>query len=523
MAIATVPGSEFVNTPTSGVKRSFAALNAPNQAAGQFADAVGDVGAMVGDFAFKLQAAKNFGIAADADREMRQAAASFRESRRGRTDEENWGTEWQETAQATRDKIYDTHAVGPQLKKQLESSLKSWDQSNLIEVQTLARKQAINRAGERISTAADDAAKDGDEQTINHLFDGASKTGVYFPEEAEKMKKGYLNKIDQYAAQNYIDSFPVGAVEFLEAKDGNGKPVNLTRLDPGQRNRLVTEARQKMHAYQADNLDGIRAQLDNGEDISDAFISLRQEKKEISSRGAAGLRNYIRSKGLKDSQDEFYRLQAEVLNYDATAVKDPQAWAANIKADAVALPTKFQNSLTRQINAKLETAKRKDALEEKPIERETYARLERDFKEGFMLPGQPEVETKGMWWWKTETPTGNIAESKNRGLPLEKWEKGNEDGDHPSLEERKAVHLHYAEQMGKLKDFFDQHPNATYPEAEEFRQKLVAPYLISQAGKALAQPAAAPAAQQPAKKPAGAAFFSQSTGKWYDKDKKVIQ
>jgi len=475
--IPTVPGTEMVNTPSSGVKRSFDALNAPNRANMQLADTIGDVGSQVGNFAMKLQAAKNFGIAADADREMRQASADFRESRRGRTDEENWPTEWQETADATRQKIYDAHAMGPDLKRQMEVSFKNWDVANAIEVKTLATKQAINRAAERISTAADDAAKDGDEQTINHLFDGAAKTGVYYPEEAEKMKKGYLNKIDQYAAQNYIDSFPAGATEFLEAKDDNGKPVNLTRLDPNQRARMITEARQKMHAYQADNLDDMRSRLDSGEDLSDDFIKLREDKKEISARGAAGLRAYIKGKAMAESKDDFEQLRAEVLTYDATTVKDPQAWASDIKADAVALPTLYQNRITRLVNSKLEAAKKQDARQERPVETEAYARLKRDFEEGFDLPGTEEM--KAAHWWKpwAKEPTGKILEPDVKSR--KEWEQNSTE------EERKAAHLHYAQQMGKLHDFFQENPKATYEEAEQFRQKLVQPYIMGKVGAAL--------------------------------------
>lgn len=474
----------MVQTQPVGVKRDFDALNAPNRARGQFAQTLGDVGEMVGQFAMKLQAAKNYGIMADADREMRQATADFQQSRIGRTDEDNWQNEWNEKAQATRSKIFDTHQIGPDLRRQLDSNFKTWDQTNAIEVRTLATKQAVNRAQERISNAANDAAKDGDEETINKLFNGASTHGIYYPEQAEALKKGYLNKIDEYAAKNYIDNFPVGAVEFLKEKGDGGQYKNLPRLSPMQRDSLLVQARQRMHAYQADNVNDIRDRIDGGEDISEDFIRLRESRGEISARGAANIRRYVLGKDLAQAKEIKDALISDVLTTDATTMRDPQEWGEQMMSDAALLPTAYRNMVTRAINNKLAAAKRQGAKEENAVQRETFARMKKDFDEGFDLPGAQKEKTDrsffniitlGFGGEKKVTKTTEFASDEER----KNWEFSQ------SPENRKAAALRYAQQIDAMRVFFEQNPKATQTEAEEFRQKLVQPYILEQVSKAI--------------------------------------
>lgn len=125
-SIPTVPGTTRVATPSPNLKLDAGPLNAPAQAAMNMGQAFGRVGQQVGEFGLKLQEAKNYGIAADADRQMRQEAADFQASRAGRDDEENWESEWNDRSDALWGRLNDTLPLSPVLKRQLSENYKNW-------------------------------------------------------------------------------------------------------------------------------------------------------------------------------------------------------------------------------------------------------------------------------------------------------------------------------------------------------------------------------------------------------------
>src|ERR1035437_10141546 len=141
--IPTFRGTAQVKTPSMGGKQTFGAFNEANEAKMQMADAVRQVGEQVSAFSQKLQAAKNYGIAADASRQMQAKWGEFVDARKGRDDEENWVKEWQDTATNLRSSVYDQHSPGPALKRQLDQNFKDWELTNTIETKTIANKKAI--------------------------------------------------------------------------------------------------------------------------------------------------------------------------------------------------------------------------------------------------------------------------------------------------------------------------------------------------------------------------------------------
>ncbi len=240
--IPTVPGSEIVQTRPAGVKADFGALDAPNQARLGLAGTIGQAGEVLGNVSQKMQEVANYSILSDADRQMRKATADFHASLAGRTDETNWEKDWLDKADEVRQGIYDQHGAGPALQRQLDTHFKDWTQANGIEVRSLARKQTINRAVERANLAADEAAKDGDEPGVKAALEPLISLGAAYPEQVQGMVLKHLDRIDHYAATNFITADPIHAEESLQEKDAKGNYVNFPRLTPEARLTLGFQA-----------------------------------------------------------------------------------------------------------------------------------------------------------------------------------------------------------------------------------------------------------------------------------------
>lgn len=498
MAIPTIPGTEQINTPSAGVKLNYNALNVTNQTKMAMGEAVGYVGEQVGAFSQKLQAAKNYGIAADASREMQKSWGEFVQSRQGRDDEENWVNEWQQKAQEVKGSVYEKHAPGPQLKRQLEQNFKDWEVTNTIETKTIANKKAIGTANLRVDAAINEAAQTGHpeaaEPQIRTLIDGKVKAGLIAPQRAKAELQDALNKVDEYAARNYIEANPIGASKYLEDKK------NLSRLDPNQRDRFLTESRVRRHQAQSDQVQGIRDSYDSGAPKSEAQIDDMVKTEQISPRGAEMYRAYAKGDTLKKSKDNFDLLNAEILSSDVSTMKPDEraAWKAQISEDTIGLQQVHRNMITRAVDAKMKAVDSKDEKTENKVKYQTIAQMHRDFSEGYVLPGEKvttetPIEGTGIFgsnWFrkkKTEDKVVPADASVRRG-----W-MNNAD-----LDTLNSTKVRFAKELGKMDDFFSQHAKdndgkgPSYEEAEAFRQKLMEPYLAESVSKALTAPIAAP-------------------------------
>lgn len=319
--IPTIPGTTRVNTASTAVRADSGALNAPNRAQAAMGATIADAGQQLGQFAQKVQGAVNYGIAADADRKMRQTMAEFQASRKGRTDEDQWETEWKERTDQLWSSLQDSTRMGPALKRQLMENFRDWQTSGAIEVKMMAQKQAINRATERVNLDIDEAARDGDEQGVANAIDGAVDAGLLLPEQATRIKNSSLAKIDQYKAKTYIINNPAGAVAYLEAEK-NGKPVNLTRLTPDDRLTLLNAAREQFTKYQSENYADLIERLQNGEPASPTELQQLVAQKVISPKQRKSYEAAYRHGNFNTDTDAIGTLFSEITSYDPQA--DPQ-------------------------------------------------------------------------------------------------------------------------------------------------------------------------------------------------------
>ena len=514
-AIPVIPGSFQVNTPTAGVQANFNALDQPNRVDAATGQTIGAIGRELGDFAIKLQEGVNYGIAADADAKMRQTAADFQQSLIGRTDEDQWENQWAEKSNQVWQNIQETNRIGPSLRSRLTANFKEWQASNAIEVRTVANKQRINRAIERVGLMADQSARDGDENGVMAAFDGAVENHLMLPEQAAKAKAAYGSKIDEYAGRNYIMANPAQAMEYISEKDKDGKYVNLKRLNPDERMTLLNTAQVKFTQYQSENYQDLMDGLNQGKAATREELQLLVDQKVITPKQMKSYQAAYRHGGYNTDAADIGQMFADVTTYNPG--EDPKFLQRAELMGRIATsgyPQNIQSQLNDLLNAKTDPK----SVFNKPVPQSFFAQATQLRSSGAFLP-------VGALSGDTENRIGEITSAReNYVRALEKADSFSENDDsdiakaaraaaraakakttllersgvtqedradwekRATPEERDAEAKGYADYLTKMRDFFTNHPDATQSEAEEAAQSIRRPQVMAKVSAALNQP-----------------------------------
>lgn len=515
----------MVRTPTASNPLDFRSLDLPNQARAQFGQSIESAGGQAADEAIKLQSAVNYGIAADADRQMRQATADFQTSLVNRPDENNWSADWKEKSNEVWENIQDKNPIGPTLRRQLTQNFKDWQSSTGIEVNMLANKQRLNRGVDNIGLDADLAARHGDENGINQVIDGGVHNHLLLPEQAEKMKRQYMDKIDTYAADNYISANPTKAIDWLQEKDDDGNYMNATRINPDQRRVMIRNAEIQKSRAQADNFDSAKLDVDNGNIPTEDTIKQMENSGTVAARQAQGLRTYIRTKG------------------SAPSVENQPKYAASVTAQINAIPQGLDEDARRSYITDIVTSKeylglmepvrkvvdaqmKNDGMQDKPVAAQLFKRAEEDHRNGLFLPAGSLAPMLGdssyfhqlssaqsAYATATKAAAGfdeddqsaqakaaraHVMASKNfvqsitsnrsaidqasQTKARTEWEKS------VSPEVRDAEQMNYAQYLTKMHAFFRENPKATDEDAAKYSQEIKKPFVMAAVSASLLAP-----------------------------------
>ena len=507
--IPTVPGSEMVSTPTTGVKLDVGALEAPlrakmklAQAQGGLASAIGEVGQVVGDFGAKLQQAKNFGIAADSDRQMRQAWEDFHSSLPGRTDEENWSKDWQAKAQAVKDSVYSQHKPAPDLKAQLDNNFANWQQSTAIEAKTVANKQTINRAVERADLSADAAAMAGDEVGIRNALEPLARLGAATPEKVNAMVAQKMNKRDEYAAKNYIMAHAGNAVDFITeteagGTDENPKHSNFPLLTADQRNTLKVAAEQAQSKFWNGNLDMARIQVDRGDEVSEDYLQEKLKNKELGERQVIAIRTYKKNVANQITPDD-RKAAGEDVNAMIARVNSgnsPEERTKAINGIYSSLQWQHLNAnqralFSKEIKTEIDPVKNPAIAEQRANDNKLRS-------DGLFYPSYESTITKKNRFFPdvTTTEKGRVY-SKAEVEKMDQAELEKRFGKGVSISDvLTAEDIAFGKYRTAMRDYEAKNPDATAADLATYSAGLRKPYLINQIQKEMGVVPVAPVSQ----------------------------
>jgi hypothetical protein len=496
--IPIVPGSEAVHTPDAGVQMNASALNVQSNAKFDLAQSLGSAGreiaGAVTEVSKKIQAARDYTVAADADRLMRQTSASFRESLQGRTDEDQWSEQWVDKSNKVRETIFEQNPhLSAAAKRQIDVNLKDWASAGGIEVKTLANKQIINRSQQKIGLAADEAVKDGDENGMRQLIDGGVQHRLFFPEQGEAMKRQYANRMDEYAARNFIEQSPASAAQYLGEKGKNGSYTNLTRLSPDQRDRLLTEARKKTYDYQKDSLGDLITSLDQtGVPKDRGELDKLVKAGSITGRQREAYDARVERKHQENYRDMSAVIRQEMDNHDLTEMKPDQRaeWAREMGSEIAQLDPRFSNPLNTYLKKVMGAADKEEKKKGSVVRTRLLNDAREDFEQGLFIPSQQidNPKTHGFTAWMSSFFSHTKEPDKVTQDP-ERNKQWLMQSDETTIAQARG---NYANWQRDFTDWLSEHPDSSYEEAHSFSSSLKEKYVQAQVKQAFAPPPSKP-------------------------------
>lgn len=417
--IPTIPGTSVVNTPSADVQADFGSLNVGLSMANRAAGEMGQVGREVGDigmqYAQKMQRAKNYSTAADFDRTMRENAAAFHESRIGRSDESQWQSQWQATADSTyNDFMKQNPVTDPQLKRQLVTNFKDWKSSNAIQVDTMANHQRIGRYMDNVNLDADAIAQSGDlehaEEHLNSVYDGAVASHIMLPEVAAAQKKAYLAKTAEYGIRNMMTQAPWMAVGYLQAKvvdedgdpvkdaDGNTRFANLKGLNPTQREELTNTAKVQFTKFQTDNYQALIEDLQNNQPATPSVLQDLVTKKVITPKMRMSYENAYRKGNFNTDPVAMGDLFTQLTNYDET--NDPKSTQRAALLGRIAT-SGFPQNVQAEMNKVMTEKTKTDGPLNTPVAKDTFQAIDQRFRLGLYGKYEDRVQNPADLTWST--------------------------------------------------------------------------------------------------------------------------
>lgn len=223
---------------------------------------------------------------------------------------------------------------------------------------------------------------------------------------------------------------------------------------------------------------------------------------------------------------------ADVLKAD---IRNLESWGVDLESAMAGFVARAQNignaadrkEVINYADRQKASILKKGKTVEQPVEKEIYAQMKADRANALLLPLTSERPADPQF------PGQLTAERIAGGMKALTDPKG---PDNPNYLTDDMIKQKFGAKMTrerliaaerslaasneqKMALFFKGKPDATYDEANAYRKELEKPYVMDRVKQALS-PGAPPSART--ERPATAAFYSKSTGKWYDKDKKEI-
>lgn len=563
--VQTVPGSEIeVNTPGAGVHVDDGSVGATFRGAQAMAGAVSDIGDMAGHLAGQLQRAREAGIAADVDLKMRAGRQSLIESLRNDSNEANWKQTAEETADKVRDDIFSDNAkLPPGMRQQVDTAYKSWRGSLMIETNTLANVQTINRAWGRTKQDYQEKLRDGDAPGAMANLELARRTKIADPAEIDALERS----IPRTIATNYIETGlnenPKGTLDMLKSGatlpvvDQNGEEISPKKaFSAKELQQLTNTARVRTDAWQKENFEQMIAkQVDPTTGyVSEALIEDGVKSGQID---AVTGRNFIaaqdrhlkqqvreedalRKAGQREDTARFNADNRNQYNLTMAKIHDPTAWGVDPDGHAkelIAEAAKIADPVLRQqaingANKELASVKKTGQTSASATERQMIELMNRDRQtQGAMLPlsisetaqeEKPSFLGIGAKGGRTGSVPGEVipAQTKYSVIPggigainkmTDEEIKANYGLDASKDSVIQEINTHSAKLQSEMRDWFKtpEGQKATFDQANEHRMKLERPWVMEAVRSSLEKkaPAVATTKEEVDALPSGAIFM----------------
>lgn len=511
--IPVVPGGDLdISTPSRAVHLDAGALAGPRlRGAEAMAGAVEGIGEQFQRVAEDIRKAREIGVAADVDLKMRTARQSFLESLQGDSNQDTWQERAQELSHQVHDDIYSAHEnISPEMRPQIDAAFKNWQGSLMVETQTMAHVQEVNRAWGRVKQDYDESLRDGGAEHAATLIAQARQGKLAHPAELDALDRAIPGTIAMNYIENGLQTNPKGTMELLKsgaslpATDQFGKPIVPAKvLTPKQMEILQNTARTRTASWQKNNFEQTLA---TATDPVTGFVpeeTVREKMKTGEIDEIVG-RNFIAAQDRKlkaenaEAAREVAKEDHDQLAMLNSSTHDPTAWGVNpdlyahqLIADAASIsnPALRQKAIN-DVNHQLAAVKKTGEVAERPVEQQIYRLMNEDRQtNGAMLPVTPTdvaaVEGRPAGWrtaraGEPATTTykhidGGLDAVKKETFDMSQYPEGT-----TKDQLIESINVHHARLQEEMRQWFKspEGQKATFEQANEHRQAIERPYVM---------------------------------------------
>lgn len=486
MALPIIEGSQ-VNTPSSGIQLNGESFRQAALAPGKLGAAIGqDVGGFFDEVSQKSQANRNFNTVASADLQMRKAHDDFTASLVTRPDQRTWLPAWQDQVQQTKDNILNGPDVGPDVKRQLTAQVNNWDVATSSALRMKALDKGVQESYETMVQASNMAYMSGSPTAIQD-GDNIIKAGV--SNYATSPVKGQLlmaqGKQTAFKAQadSAIDNDPINAPDILEdtLKD---------KMSPIAYRPLYREALRRQSSQQSLNSQSIYQQIAATGSIDPKILSDQVDAKAITQTQANQLTGYMKKLGaqqtredMKAERDQYNISMKEADDHDWVNDKDAQITAAKINNEGLGwTQPALQRGLDEHIQSKMKAAASgQSGLS--PVQKQIFQQMQEDrTSNGLTVPLSTETVVTNSHTFspdETEVQHNFVSGGLEALRKMDPTAIQDKFGKGVTREQvLQAEQSHAAGIQTKMRDWFQQNPQATYDEANDYRISLEKPYVM---------------------------------------------
>jgi hypothetical protein len=489
MPLPIVSGS-LTQTPIGGVKMNPSSFRQAAMAPGRIASELGkDVSAVFGEVAQKLQANFNFQQTAKADLDMRKAKDDFTAQLVKMPDPGTWLPAWQEKTQGMRDQIINNPRNGPEVKQNLGRMFDIWEQSTTSEIKTQALRKQVADSKESAIADYTYAAHQGDQEgAINTLRAAVENHAM-----SEADFKKYAARVPTIAAQANadlaIDSDPLNADKVIDKLKGNLDPRTLVSLN--------AKAREAKSASQRNNSNDWNERFAASPDgtIDMDALNADVKAKKVTQVFANGLIARMDRSKIKESKDGYLMAATEVHDHDWEGDKNPQETGREITDRYAYLQPADTLRLSKELSARMESAKKKGESEERPVVRQIFDQMREDrYQNGYTVPLIEKTKPEVFHLFSANEPAKVEKVGVEGGLNALQSGKFTDEqiestyGKGVTRDQLiRAEQLHYANITHKMREWFKDPANkdATYEQANDYRIELEKPFVMNQVSAVL--------------------------------------
>ncbi len=508
--IPTIPGSAQVQTQQIGTKRNVGpqlqALGQLRNTIGKAAGAIDESVGAIAEYEERKRRAEEAYVFNSSSLSFQKLHSQFLSNAKKLPDEQIV-PQWTQTTQAWKQSQLDQY--GSKLSKRAKQMFMMKTDNAIggatAKFQVMADKLGVKRRVATGDANSAEAIATGDPNMIKL----ATRSQALLVASGDQTQAQMDHKVAQFGRalqesqiNNGIDANPHQTV--LDIKAGKYDQV----VGP-KRDSLLNQAERQEAYVQKTSLSDLTDafQKDPKNPASDDTLDQMVKAGTLTGEGVKQYHAMVTGKNKEIAKQAAAVLHMDISDHDWIGDDNPEQTARDMGEKIAGLPIEAQKEPSAALKQHLDAARKQEAREEQPVKQMTYDLGKKAYKDGIFTPpterevSDTSVKVGGFLGFFTHPGTKKVS------VPAESdWEQD------ASPKQKAAATVAHAEWRQGMDAFFKAKPKATPEEAEAEATRLLQPHTDAQTRQNLGL-------NPP---PSGAAFYSKSTGKWYDKNKKEI-